>query len=106
MSNNYRVIEADYLELHHKKERWHVSETNGATSISVEKAGYKKSYPVLCKDCANAVKPDETITNSEGKLDCCHFARWDYYNDAPGYWLVEPDGYCAWGTRRKENRHD
>ena len=38
-------------------------------------------------------------------INCVYFAQWDYYDDEPGVWLVEPDGFCAWG-RRKEVSDD
>lgn len=60
---------------------------------------------VRCRDCKNAsetylVDFDEYEKCPDGKLDCIHFGQWDHYNDKPGYWFVEPDGYCAWGEQR------
>lgn len=54
---------------------------------------------VRCRDCINA---SETSASSDGNLDCLHFSQWDYYDDEPGHWLVEPDGFCAWGERRDD----
>ena len=59
---------------------------------------------VRCRDCANSFAFDEgsdEYSAFPGKIDCMHFAQWDYYDDAPGHWPVEPDGFCAWGVRRQ-----
>ena len=48
-----------------------------------------------CRDCAHAYEHG-------GELDCSHFMQWDYYSDEPGHWMVEPDGFCAWGSPREE----
>ena len=58
---------------------------------------------VRCRDCAHAHEfddADEGYAEYAGKLDCRHFAQWDYYDDVPGSWPVEPDGFCSWGERR------
>lgn len=58
---------------------------------------------VRCRDCANANEfddADEGYAAHAGKLDCRHFSQWDYYDDVPGSWPVEPDGFCSWGERR------
>ena len=52
---------------------------------------------VRCRDCKHAVEHCDTE-----KLDCTHFSQWDYYEDEPGHWPVEPDGFCAWGEPRLE----
>lgn len=57
---------------------------------------------VHCRDCKNASQfmidgLDGEKPCQEGMLNCNHFSEWDYYNDVPGHWLVEPDGFCAWG---------
>lgn len=52
---------------------------------------------VRCRNCKHAVE----ICGTE-KLDCMHFAQWDYYLDEPGQWLVEPNGFCAWGEPEEE----
>lgn len=54
---------------------------------------------IRCSDCAHSSKLSERVHS--GKLDCLHFAQWDYYNDEPGHWTVEPDGFCAWAERRE-----
>ena len=56
-----------------------------------------KERIVRCRDCKHAVEHCDTE-----KLDCTHFSQWDYYEDEPGHWPVEPDGFCAWGERRDE----
>lgn len=65
-----------------------------------------KESIVRCRDCENAseeyiVEHSEMEPCPDGKLDCLHFSQWDYYDDMPGHFFVEPDGYCAWGKRRK-----
>lgn len=52
---------------------------------------------VRCRDCEHAVEHCDTDL-----LNCLHFEQWDYYYDQPGEWMVEPDGFCAWGEPRKE----
>ena len=56
-----------------------------------------KEPVVRCKNCKHAVEICGT-----NKLDCMHFAQWDYYCDEPGQWLVEPNGFCAWGEPEEE----
>ena len=57
----------------------------------------RREEVVRCRDCKHAVEHCDTE-----KLDCKHFSQWDYYEDEPGHWPVEPDGFCAWGERRDE----
>ena len=57
--------------------------------FATEQRCYRRERVVRCRDCANAFA-------SGGRFDCLHFAQWDYYNDCPGEWIVEPDGFCAW----------
>ena len=57
---------------------------------------------VRCRDCKNAHEVNDKHLRKQGKLDCSHFAQWDYYDDQPGIWLVEPDGFCSWGERKDE----
>lgn len=59
---------------------------------------------VRCRDCAHAIRlEEETVKARRGMLNCVYFAQWDYYDDEPGVWLVEPDGFCAWGKRGEES---
>lgn len=67
----------------------------GNTVVSEQKA-YRRERVIRCRDCANAFASGELF-------NCLHFAQWDYYNDCPGEWPVEPDGFCAWGEPRKED---
>ena len=61
---------------------------------------------VRCRDCAHAIRLEgEPAEARPGMLNCVYFSQWDYYDDEPGVWLVEPDGFCAWG-RRKEVSDD
>ena len=55
----------------------------------------RRERVVRCRDCRHAIEGRDA-----GTLDCMHFARWDYYDDEPGHWPVEPDGFCAWGEER------
>lgn len=52
---------------------------------------------IECRNCKHA----EELCATE-KLNCMHFAQWDYYLDEPEQWLVEPDGFCAWGEPEEE----
>ena len=58
----------------------------------------KRERIVRCRDCKHAVEHCDTE-----KLDCTHFSQWDYYEDEPGHWPVEPDGFCAWASERDQN---
>lgn len=53
---------------------------------------------VRCRDCVHG-DPFCDSSSHSGKIDCQHFAQWDYYNDEPGICPVKPDGFCAWGER-------
>lgn len=53
---------------------------------------------VRCRDCKHAEEYCDT-----DMLGCLHFEQWDYCEDQPRQWLVEPDGFCAWGEPRKED---
>ena len=64
---------------------------------ATEQSAYRRERIVRCRDCKHAVEHCDTE-----KLDCTHFSQWDYYEDEPGHWPVEPDGFCAWGERRDE----
>ena len=63
---------------------------------------------VRCRDCnfAFEFEFDEDWEGWRGMLDCSHFREWDYYDDAPGHWPVEPDGFCSWGERRGDGDQD
>lgn len=52
---------------------------------------------VRCRDCAHAIGHCRTK-----QLECLHFVQWDYYDDCPGEWIVEPDGFCKWGKPKEE----
>lgn len=73
-----------------------LSEKTGGV-FAIEQKAYRRERVTRCKDCKHAVE----ICGTE-KLNCVHFAQWDYYLDEPGEWLVEPDGFCAWGEPEEE----
>lgn len=52
-----------------------------------------------CRDCEHAFSRGD-------RFDCMHFCQWDDYNDCPGEWIVEPDGFCAWGKPREGGADD
>lgn len=57
---------------------------------------------VRCRDCEHGFELNGYGKENEsyrGMFDCMHFSQWDYYDDVPGVWPVEPDGFCAWGVR-------
>ena len=70
-------------------------------------AGYAMTGEVVrCRDCSFAYRvfwpepcdiPEEFL-NCHGPL----VAHWDYEHDEPAKNPVEPDGFCAWGERRKQ----
>lgn len=68
----------------------------GGFTTEIVGLGELRERVVRCRDCANAI--DHLRTK---QLDCLHFAQWDYYNDEPGIWPVEPDGFCKWGKPRE-----
>ena len=55
---------------------------------------------VRCRDCEHG-DPFCECSSYPGKINCLHFAQWDYYDDEPGVCPVEPDGFCAWGEERE-----
>lgn len=55
----------------------------------------RRECVVRCRDCKHAYEIDGT-----DELNCLYFNEWDYRNDRPGEWRVEPDGFCAWGEER------
>ena len=63
--------------------------------FATEQRAYRRERVVRCRDCKHAVEHCDTE-----KLDCTHFSPWDYYEDEPGHWPVEPDGFCAWGEEK------
>ena len=66
----------------------------------------RREEVVRCRDCKNAFELEGGwAIDFPGKFNCSRYAQWDYYDDEPGVWLVEPDGFCAWG-RRKEVSDD
>ena len=61
----------------------------------------RREEVVRCRDCAHAIRLEgEPAEARPGMLNCVYFAQWDYYDDEPGMWLVEPDGFCAWGRAK------
>lgn len=56
---------------------------------------------VRCRDCSHG-DPFCGCSSYPGKINCLHFAQWDYYDDEPGVCPVEPDGFCAWGRERED----
>lgn len=65
-------------------------------TIASEQKAYRRERVVRCRDCKHAYEADDAA-----KLECAHFLQWDYYNDQPGHWYVEPDGFCKWGKERE-----
>lgn len=55
---------------------------------------------VRCRDCKHGDAFCDSSSHA-GMIDCMHFAQWDYCNDEPGHWYVEPDGFCKWGKERE-----
>lgn len=54
---------------------------------------------VRCRDCEHAYEID-----GADEMNCLYFSEWDYRNDCPGEWRVEPDCFCAWGEERGDDR--
>lgn len=48
---------------------------------------------IRCCECKNGTKDGDYI-------NCHHFARWDYYDDEPGEWIVNPNDFCSWAIRK------
>lgn len=61
-----------------------------------------KEKIVRCRDCERAYEVDGGMYDCLGKLT----TEWDCYYDEPQQNLVEPDGFCAWGVKRKEGGDD
>ena len=79
---------------------------DGVVESVVRPCGERREEVVRCRDCAHAIRLEgEPAEARPGMLNCVYFSQWDYYDDEPGVWLVEPDGFCAWG-RRKEVSDD
>lgn len=77
---------------------------DGLVESMVDPYGERREEIVRCMDCKNASKlEDEWLESKPGMLNCLRFAQWDYYDDEPGMWLVEPDGFCAWARRKEES---
>lgn len=55
----------------------------------------KRNPIVRCRDCKHAFKADRGMFDCTGPLT----TSWDYCNDDFKENLVEPDGFCAWGTK-------
>lgn len=52
---------------------------------------------VRCRDCKHCRKRDmRAYAGDPDQMVCYHFSM----NDRCG-WLVEPDGFCAWGCRKE-----
>ena len=67
--------------------------------FATEQRAYRRERIVRCRDCEHAYEIDGT-----DELSCLYFNQWDYSNDCPGEWRVEPDGFCAWGEERGDDR--
>ena len=53
---------------------------------------------VMCGDCSFSYEDELGNLRCRGPLT----APWDYYYDEPSDGVkVKPDGFCAWGERRK-----
>lgn len=61
-----------------------------------------------CADCGNASPvdpadlpwlPGDAAEQTTGYYGCAHFARHD--DSGSEAWLVEADGFCAWGFERE-----
>lgn len=71
---------------------------------------YTNEEIVRCRDCKHATElVDDEGLPIEGLEDwfSCHgnlVTSWDYYNDEPKSNPVEPDGFCKWGERKKNDR--
>ena len=74
------------------------SRDHGGIRTEIVKMGDRREEIVRCRDCEFAFE-FEGGEGWPGKLDCTHFSPWDYYEDKPGHWPVEPDGFCSWGER-------
>ena len=62
----------------------------------------RREEVVRCRDCKNAFRLDEGwAIDFPCKFNCIRYSQWDYYDDEQGMWLVEPDGFCAWGRKRE-----
>ena len=72
------------------------SEDHGVYRREVVKMSDRREEIVRCRDCEFAFEFEDG-EGWPGKLDCARFSPWDYYEDKPGHWPVEPDGFCAWG---------
>ncbi len=72
-----------------------IHEDENGNTVATEQKAYRRERVVRCRDCKHAIEGRDA-----GTLDCMHFAQWDYYDDEPGHWPVEPDGFCAWGEER------
>lgn len=69
-------------------------------TIATEQKAHRRERIVRCRDCVHGY-PFCDSSSYAGMIDCLHFAQWDYYNDEPGIWPVEPDGFCAWAKPRE-----
>ena len=58
--------------------------------------GSQREEIVRCRDCKHCRKRDmRAYAGDADQMVCYHFSM----NDRCG-WLVEPDGFCAWGCRK------
>lgn len=59
----------------------------------------RRERVVRCRDCKYG-DPFCDGSSYPGKIDCLHFAQWDYYDDEPGVCVMEPDDFCSYGMMR------
>lgn len=69
------------------------------SKLATDLRARRRERIVRCKDCEHAYEIDGT-----DELNCLYFNDWDYRNDCPDEWRVEPDGFCAWGEERGDDR--
>ena len=75
---------------------------DGLVESMVDPYGERREEIVRCRDCKNAFRLDEGwAIDFPGKFNCIRYSQWDYYDDEQGMWLVELDGFCAWGRKRE-----
>lgn len=54
---------------------------------------------VRCRECKHG-DPFCECSSYPGKINCLHFAQWDYYDDEPGVFVMEPSDFCSYGVMR------
>lgn len=61
--------------------------------------GERRERVVRCRACRYG-DPFCDGSSYPGKIDCLHFAQWNYYDDEPGVCVMEPDDFCSYGVMR------